>query len=281
VVLDARNQHERPFGAFLFCRKLITINILMRRSTCLLTLPRSGSEVLLHHLECSRNLQWAGEFLTLDTVDYPQAVKVSDTGIFLKDWKTVPTPSSIPQIEFIPAEFNRRLEILENYRKTSGPLVVKSFVGTYMQGLVSLEQVCDLFDIVILSRKDKWRSILSYFICRHTGIWHETDSEKIQDAKQVINETRIVVDEGKFFRQVQSQNFLTLLQRNIHKLQKNAISLYYENFSNDPITDLNRIFINEQSANTVIVSKLIDNHESLIVNADRLREIYDKFILEL
>ncbi len=250
----------------------------MSRSTCLLTLPRCGSEILQHHLECSRNLQWAGEFLTI--YGRQTATHIGASGTFIKDWTLNNADNNEGMNKFFSNEFNKRINILEDHRIQYKPLIVKSFVNTYMYGWASLERVCDLFDIVILSRRDKWRSILSLFICKETSIWHETDVSKIQDAKNVINSTKITVDEQEFFKQIQTHNFLTVLQNNIHKFQKDAVSVYYEDYAANPIADLDRIFNNSNPVTTIAVNRLIDDHESHFENITRLKELYNKYIIE-
>lgn len=251
----------------------------MSRSTCLVTLPRSGSEVLLHYLAAARNLELGGEFLSLNTPDYPVAKRVNTTGVFLSDWTISKISSTEPRESFVRKEFASRLDIVESHRYAHRPLVVKNFSNTFMYGYTPFDALCELFDIVILGRKNKFYSILSYFICRQTGIWHEGNLRLVAEKKAKISATKFTIDEAMFFRQVQVQNFHTHLQNNIQKFKKDAVSVYYEDFADDPINKLNHIF-GHKIESGVMFNKLIDDHESHIENIDRLRDIYNKYILD-
>ena len=104
----------------------------MSRSTCLVTLPRSGSEILLHYLAAARNLELGGEFLCLNTPDYPVAKRVNTTGVFLSDWTISKISSTEPREPFVRKEFASRLDIVESHRHAHRPLIVKNFSNTFI-----------------------------------------------------------------------------------------------------------------------------------------------------
>lgn len=249
-------------------------------------MPRCGTDLLQHYLQDTRSLNFAGEFLTFNNLKYDRAEKIADTGNFTAD-HIIKEVSEFKydffdHQKFAEIENKRRLEFIHEYSQKWGPVVVKSFVNTFYHQRLFLEVICDNYDIVILSRRNKWLSILSYFICMETGIWHAYESEQqIQKSKEIINNIKLEINENLFYYQVMHQNFLTTLQMNIHQFNKDAISLYFEDFEDDPVTQLNTIFKTTMRNPMLNFNKLTKDHESKIINIDALRKIYNKYILKI
>ena len=248
-------------------------------------MPRSGTTLLQHYLQDIRNLKFAGEFLTINVKpSLLSAEQVADTGVFMDDYITKEVNIQLSQsVEstFRKEEFSRRIQYIQEFSKKHGPVVVKVFSSTFRFNPLLLDEITDLFDIVILSRKNSWLASLSSFICLETKTWHSWDPDEINKSKKIINESRFSVNEESFYYQVMQYNFLYTLQMNIKQFNSDAVSLYFEDYEADPVNKLNEIFDTTMKSPMLGLSKLIDDHESCIVNIESLRKIYNRYALRL
>jgi len=251
-------------------------------STCLLTMPRSGSEIIMSYFSRLNNLESGGEFLHIHPSKLTQVDLNENELSFIDRFKIKPIElkfSDKKEVEkWMVVEWNKRLQIIENYESSTRPLIIKSFVDAYQfNPVISLSNVSSKFNIIVLSR-DSWKTLLSGFICQHLGVWHLDNEKLVNDIKIKLVDVKFEIDENYFFHRVQTNNFLKIVQNNIKNFNPNAISLRYEDFGDDPINKLNGIFNAEVSANTISqVHSFIENHEDHIQNIDKIKKIYDMY----
>lgn len=250
-------------------------------STCLLTMPRSGSELIMNYVSELQNLESGGEFLMLVPTKLTEVKSVDNNSLFVDRYKlessTTKFLNRTEERQWMIEEWDKRISIIKKYETEVKPLIVKSFVDTYENPVISLEKICLDFNIIVLHR-DPWKTILSGLICEHLNVWHVFDKKSVDDVKSKLNGVKIKVNENYFFYQIMTHNFLKIVHNNIRKLNPTAISLRYEDFGDDPINKLNGIFNGEVSANAIShVHSFIENHEDHIQNIDKIKKIYDMY----
>ena len=244
-------------------------------------MPRSGSEIIMNYVSELQNLESGGEFFRIHHSKLSQ-VDLEENGVAFIDRykiKSIKLNFSKNEIEnWMVDEWNKRLQIIENYERSSSPLIIKSFVDTYQYNpVISLPNLSLKFNIIVLSR-DAWKTLLSGFICEKIGVWHLDEKQKVNDIKTKLRDIKFEINENSFFHRVHTHNFLKIVQNNIKNFNPNAISLRYEDFGDDPINKLNGIFNGEVSANAIShVHSFIENHEDHIQNIDKIKKIYDMY----
>lgn len=255
------------------------------KSYCLLTLPRTGSELVMSFLSQSKLLNNVGEFLNIDSDLYKQvAKKKSDTGVFLDDYyieKNFEKVDYQDYCQFIENEFKNRCDMLQSYETSNGPIVVKAFTNALLfEPFYSLKYLIENFNLVILSRRDILKAVLSGFICEKIKFWHGQTKQDFDLARQQLNDLKFTISAHRFYRQLIEHNNLMQLQATLfNKFPERVVPLVYEDFSGDPVNILNKVF-NSESEVELIQRPFIEEHESHILNIDELTDIFNLYTVQ-
>lgn len=253
----------------------------MKRNICVLTQPRTGSELLMGCLAKGLGLESIGEFLTQSQpfkkiVDNGISDKFAETYTF-RDEDINKAPLSQYRV-LAGLDFDRRLRLIKRYNK---PVIVKTFTANpfFKCHLDRFEYLTEQMDVIVLTREDKFKSILSAFICEHIRTWHVTNEEDYRSVKERVADVRFEVPEDLFVKLVIDHNLLTMFYKNADKYS-NVSRILYEDFADDPVRKLNERFSMNLESLPTPIKGFIDNHESHIVNLDRLRQLYRMYSVE-
>lgn len=247
----------------------------MTKPICILTLPRSGSEVLQFHLSDGLGYPSLGEFLCFNNGDIKHAISIDKNQIIKLEISNFNSLNRIQQISFAKEEFLNRINLI---KKLNYPIVVKAFIceDQFTFNFDVYERLFDEFQVIVLVRRDALKSILSRFICEHIGIWHPITQEELNIAEQKLDGLRFSIPEAQFVRAVKAYNELQVVYANASKFSSDAQRVIFEDFKSDPMQKINNIFgIN--SNNAAPHNTFISNHELYIENLDRIKQLYLKF----
>ena len=243
----------------------------MKKSTCIITMPRTGSELLINHLSTGLGLKNMGEFLCNS---YRRTTQFNDGALSVIE--QAEETLTIPEWKiFAKEDFDKRLEYLKSLKK---PFIVKFFVTpVYYQNYPNiLEKLHEEFNVIYLTRKNYMNAILSQYICERIGFWHAATASELAQARvkmEDLMENPIEFPETNFVIRLRDFNGLHLAIRNFSKMYPTTV-LYFEHFIENPIETLNAKFNMKLSEPAVHkTSKLIDSHESLFSNIQRLHEL--------
>lgn len=256
------------------------MNFKETKSYCILSMPRTGSEVLMNFLQQSKLLIQTGEFLNFGSTYTKQvAKKVGGSGIFSSDYIIEEDPTVLDgeqNLEFIRGEFSNRTRLLQEYEEQFGPVVFKIFVNCLnYEPHYSLQYILENYNVIVLSRRDIFSAILSGFICERVNFWHGTQQEEFDTAKEKLNTLKFHIPPHLFYNQLVNYNRLVSLQAALfNKFPSRVTPLIYEDFSGDPGYMLNKFF---GSASEVHFAqqKWITDHGSHISNLDELCSLYN------
>lgn len=218
-----------------------------------------------------------GEFLT-----HPPTIKQihEKEGLLFSDryYFTDVDPRSISSIEypaFMQQDISTKMKLILNYER---PVLVKAFVNhpNFRMKPAGLLQLADNMKLVVLRRKNAFKSLLSDQICQRIQTWHITNDDEYNSVKHRLSKLKFEIPEYHFIRTIQDANNLTLIDRSIAEFP-DAISLAFEDFSDNPVVKLNGIFGGSVSETPIPIRGFIDNHESHIINLERLKKLYRIF----
>lgn len=253
----------------------------MTQSICILTMPRSGSEVLMHYLSDGYGYEYAGEFLSQPLSFHQRVIPGEKDNLFCNSYQSV----AFDHRELIHKDYNRfivddfhlRLQLIEEHHT---PLIVKSFVSNpyYRIRPDGLDKMDSQFRLVILARKDPFKAILSSFICNQLKTWHVTTDEAYGLAREKLSNLKFEIPEDEFLRSVNHWNFLKHLQQCSFS---NATVLDYEDYASSPVESLNSKFGLGVEKIPVNIRGFIDDHTSHILNFSRIESLYRKFITKV
>ena len=250
----------------------------MKKSTCIITLPRTGSYLLMNHISVSKDLEHIGEFLCQSRPHTFSAVPTTLNKNFRESYKLEPADIKdflfYDYFSFVRKDFHDRINIIDSYQKG---IVVKAFVLSEYYKLFPtfIDILFDKFNVIILTRKNSFNSILSGFICRELNTWHVIEDEKLPIVKDKLSTLRFSISENHFIKAVQEFNMLNSLYNNAHLLYPDVISLCYEDFQNNPTLELNDLLgTNLLETDVIKLNKFIDDHESHIINIERIKQLY-------
>ena len=249
-----------------------------KKSTCIITLPRTGSELLMHHLSAAYDLQNGGEFLCQNGFNPKQLIKKESSPTFRDNFDLVPVDinlfSNKEFREFIKKDFKERLDLIRDHEKG---VVVKTFIySQYYKHFPSLvDQLLTEFNVVVLTRRDSYKSLLSSFICEQLGTWHVTDDDQLKIIKEKFSTLRFSISEDTFIKLIHDTNALTILHRNITGIDSSVRTLYFEDFADNVTDRLNILLGTDVKLHQVPkLNKFISNHEMPITNIDKIRKLY-------
>jgi hypothetical protein len=245
-------------------------------------MPRSGSELLMHHLAAARNLDYGGEFLCQTFSNPMHVVRNVDRILFKESYSLAPIDKEISLDDFrdfVEQDFKERIGIINSFERG---VIVKAFTSSQYYKLfpIFLDQIFSEFDVIVLTRKDSYKNILSGFICKELNTWHVHNDAELVNVKEKLHNLRFNISENLFIREIQEINLLNTLYKNVKSCYNDVVTLQYEDFKDNPTAKLNDIFNTDVDVNKVFkLSKFIDDHESHIINIDRIKKLYRLYIV--
>jgi len=255
-----------------------------KKSTCIITLPRTGSELLMDHIAVAHGLENGGEFLCQNIFN-PTRLNVRELGTTFRDsFDLIPfgntRPSTIVFKEFIKKDFNERLNLIRNYK--SGVVVKTVIYSDYYKYFPSfIDRILEEFNVVVLTRQDSYKCILSGLICEQLKVWHVSENG-LQETKERFSALRFSVSEDAFIRLVQDNNILNIFHRNISKVDSSVRTLCFEDFAvnGNPTDNLNLLLgTSVKSYEVPKRNKFIADHEAPIINIDKIRSLYKLYAM--
>jgi hypothetical protein len=256
-----------------------------KKHWCLIGMPRTGSELVMHHLESALKLEYGGEFLyqplTKSTRLIPLNIKNSS---FLNSFTSVKFDGSDFKIKdhakFLLEDFWTRIKIIQNH---PNPVIIKTFVSSqhYKYYPTLLNYVFENFNTVLLQRKNIFQSALSGFICRAINTWHVFDINDFTQTQIKLQSTKITVDPNTFISEILELNKLSIMMHNIEKIYPDCKKLWFEDFADNPIDNLNCFFKTDLKNLPVTLHKFIDNYQDHITNFHELQNLYKLYQIDL
>jgi hypothetical protein len=243
---------------------------------CILTLPRSGSEVLQFHLADGLGYPSMGEFLCFNNGHLKQTVNINSQNIpVFKEIPNLAAMNRVQQIALAKEEFLNRINLIS---MLDNPVVVKAFAceDQFTFHFDVYEKLFDVFQVIVLVRQDARKSLLSRFICEHIGVWHPITNDQLTDVADKLDGLKFSIPEPQFVRLVRACNELQNIFINAKKFSADSQVVLFEDFKNSPRTEINRLF-NVNSQNEAPHNTFIMNHEQHIKNLERVKELYAKF----
>lgn len=243
------------------------------KSTCIFTLPRSGSSVLLSVLSAGSGSQSAAEFLNLPPGHLTRAIRLNLSGDFHADVKVVPmlTPSLKAQLrDFAITEYSRRVQIIEEHPT---PLIFKapltSTFFTFKKEL--LQDALSRFKPIVLIREDGFKGLLSWLICENLQTWHSTSGAKLAPSEKLL------VSRDEFIALIGSYNELVNLYNQTQPNQR----ITFEQFEDDPIAALKERFDLKLPIPPLTLRPFIEDHEGCFEDVDELRRLFAEKALRI
>ena len=180
------------------------------------------------------------------------------------------------QREFTQQELHERLTVLQLHHS---PVIVKAFISSvfFLNKPVNLELLFDRFDVVVLRRKDSWKTALSAEICNTIKLWHTTH-DKLENVKNSLANFKFTVDEASFLHRLRALNALKIVHDNISAFGPRHRAIAYEDFADSPRERLNEL-LGYNVDHCDLPVKFIDDHEAHVENIERLRELYNRYAL--
>lgn len=258
---------------------------MIKKSTCIITLPRTGSELLMHHIAAAYRLENGGEFLCQNGFNPKRLVKRESADTFGDSFNLIPfdnTNLSTSEFkEFVKKDFNERLDLIRNY---GTGVVIKTFTySQYYKYFPSfIDRILEEFNVVILTRRDSYKNILSSLICEQLKVWHVLDEDRLRETEEHFSTLRFSISEDVFIKLVQDNNILNILHRNISKVDSSVRTLCFEDFADtDNLTgNLNLLLGTNVKPNEVPkLNKFISDHEAPIINIDKIRSLYKLYAM--
>lgn len=240
----------------------------MKKSTCIVTMPRTGSELLINHLAPGLGLKNIDEFL---------CNSVRATTRHDKDFNIVQIDSSKftlqNMIDFSIKDLDSRLEAIRN----AEPIVMKFFVSSsyfrYVPNII--EKMHEDMNLIFLSRRSFMKSILSQYICEQIRIWHVKNPKEVENTKEVLENFRanpIEFPEDQFIARLREFNVLHILMNSFVKNNFDCQTIFYEDYAEDTTRILNAKFNMNLKPNQVGQTfGFIEGHEEFFSNIERLK----------
>jgi len=254
-----------------------------KKSTCIITLPRTGSELLMYHLSAAYKLENGGEFLCQNGFNPKQLIKKESGNTFRDSFDLAPLDISglttAEFREFVKKDFNERLDLIRNYKNG---VVVKTFTYSqyYKYFPSSIDRILEEFNVVILTRRNSYKSLLSSFICEQLGVWHVLDADELKRIEDRFLTLRFSISEDVFIKLVQDTNILNTLHRNISRIDSSVRTLYFDDFADNLTDNLNLLLgTNVKSHEVPKLNKFISDHEAPIINIDKIRSLYKLYTI--
>jgi len=240
-------------------------------------MPRSGSELLMHHLSAACDLDYGGKFLCQTFSNPMHVVRNVDRILFKELYSLVPINKRMSLDDFkdfVEQDFKERINIASSFERG---VIGKAFTSSQYYKLfpVFLDRIFSEFNVIVLTRKDSYKNILSGFICKELNTWHVHNDVELANVKEKLHNLRFNISENVFIREIQEINSLNTLYKNVKSCYNDVVTLQYEDFKNNPTAELNSIFNTNIDVNKVFkLRKFIDDHESHIINIERIKQLY-------
>ena len=257
-----------------------------KKSIILITEPRCGSELVMNHLANSTNFENTGEFLHFAFPKWiTTATDISDIGSFSQRVKLIPIDLSLHTgnevRKFVTNEFNNRIDKLMSIEHN---FITKTFSSSYFyrQDFTNFERLFDKFTVILLLRKDTFKSVISNSICNKIQHWHVSKNASAEQIKEKLEFLRFNADEQEFINATKFFNQLRILAYNMSAIDKEVKIIYFEDFEDNPTTQLNKLLNTDVDISIPLKNaKFIDDHEKYIINIDRLRYLHNKYSMPL